>query len=63
MSLLQFSVTVMAAETRAKDREELKEQLLKQEAFKEEERNLKIKRNQVIALSVFHWEKKVKSIL
>jgi hypothetical protein len=26
--------------------------------LKEEERNLKIKRNQVIALSVFHWEKK-----
>jgi proteasome assembly chaperone (PAC2) family protein len=47
MSLLQFSVTVMAVETRAKDIEELKEQLLKQDALKEQERDLKIKRNQV----------------
>lgn len=47
MSLLQFSVTVMAVETRAKDREELKEQVLKEEALKQEERYLKTKRNQV----------------
>ncbi|XP_028396484.1 transmembrane protein 26-like [Dendronephthya gigantea] len=47
MSLFQFSVTVMGVETRAKDREELKEQLLKQEELKKQERDMKIKRNQV----------------
>lgn len=47
MSLLQFSVTVMAIETRAKDREELKEQLLKQESLQQQERESKVKRNQV----------------
>ena len=47
MSLLQFSVTVMGVETRAKDREELKEKLLKEEALKKEQREMKIKPNQV----------------
>ena len=47
MSLLQFSVTVMGVETRAKDREELKEKLLKEEALKKEQRQMKIKPNQV----------------
>ena len=51
MSLLQFSVTVMAVETRAKDIEELKEQLLKEDALKKQERDMKvIKRNQVGSL-------------
>ena len=50
MSLLQFSVTVMGVETRAKDREELKEKLLKEEVLKRQERDMKIKRNQVIRI-------------
>lgn len=52
MSLLQFSVTVMGVETRAKDREELKEKLLKEEALKKEQREMKIKPNQVISITV-----------
>ena len=47
MSLLQFSLTIMAVETRAKDRKELKEQLIKQADLREEERTFKVKSYQV----------------
>ncbi|XP_046841583.1 transmembrane protein 26-like [Xenia sp. Carnegie-2017] len=47
MSLLQFSFTIMAVETRAKDRKELKEQLIKQADLREEERTFKVKSYQV----------------
>ena len=55
MSLLQFSVTVMGVETRAKDREELKEKLLKEEALKKQQRaDMKIKPNQVRYITIVH---------
>ena len=64
MSLLQFSVTVMAAETRAKDIEELKEQLLKEEALKKQERDLKVKRNQVRGCTdcTIHFSESINSL-
>ena len=48
MSLFQFCFTIMAVETRAKDREEYNVQLLKQKELSNEEKlNGRIKRNQV----------------